>query len=158
MTTMTVTDRRAAAAARQRASRARRAKPRPVRACDCCGREWVPQRQGRFCSRQCVERAAHLRRLLTQPDGFMATPPDWSVQRQRLVSWTRSAGSRIRGPWTGVRGVRRAMDGDWAERMRLLQLYRHLLVPEMELELLDAGLLWGPAPYQREHCAAFQPA
>ena len=139
-------DRLAAAAARQRASRARRSQPRPVVACECCGREWVPVRQGRYCSRQCVERAGHLRRLL-QAD------PVWR-QRERLAGWLAAAGPRVRGPRQGLRGLQAALAGDSAERRRLLEGHRHLLEPEMEVELVQLGWLWGPEPGRLEHTAA----
>jgi len=148
MTTQTATDRRAAAAARQRASRARRSQPRPVVACECCGREWVPQRQGRYCSRQCVERAGHLRRLLT------AEPV--RQQRRRLAPWLAAPGARQLGEHQGLRGRRAAVAADTAERRRLLEAHRHLLEPETEVELVQLGWLWGPEPGRLEHTAAAQ--
>ncbi len=72
MNNSTATSVRAAAAERQRRRRARlrgdrlggeQPQPRVV-SCPWCERLWVPQRQGQFCSRSCVESAGRLRRQL----------------------------------------------------------------------------------------------
>ena len=131
MTIQTATDRRAAAAARQRLSRARRAftaTPRQPIECGCCGRLWVPVRQGRYCSRPCVERAGHLRRLLQSDSG---------QQRRRLAGWLAAA-------------------RDTAERQRLLEAHRHLLEPLVESELIEVGWLYGPQPGSVRHSAMAQ--
>lgn len=135
---------------RQRRRRARLAledEPRPSVECLCCGRLWVPVRQGRYCSRRCVERAGALRRRLGERD-----------QLEPLATWLRSDGAAMRRQWAqrvelfrrtdqwpaSRLGIRRAAHADDAERRRLLEAHRHLLEPMTEAMLIDAGWLMGP--------------
>ena len=152
MTIQTATDRRAAAAARQRASRARRAQPRQPIECRCCGSLWVPTRQGLYCSRQCIERAAHLRRDVLGEGHW--TRRD---QTSRLAAWLQAAGvRRLHGAWRTSRGARAALEGDYAERRRLLETHRHLLEPMTEWQAVDTGWLMGPQFGRASHSSMAQ--
>lgn len=138
----TATSIRAAAAERQRRRRARLAQQAPAREsieCRCCGQLFVPTRQGRYCSRQCVERAGAFRRRLQQRDqhGPLST---WLGAQRRGAAATRWFRSSSRT----ATGIGRAWDADEMERRRLLQDHRHLLEPMVEAELIAAGWLFGP--------------
>ncbi|WP_413405860.1 MULTISPECIES: hypothetical protein [unclassified Synechococcus] len=114
----TATSVRAAAAQRQRRRRDRLSWERPPTkpiCCDCCGKPFFPERQARYCSRPCIERAGAFRRRLKQPN-----------PRQAIASWL----------------VRSCSGND--ECQRFLELHRHLLDPALEDELRDLGWLVGP--------------
>lgn len=92
MPVLTAAERRERDRERQRRSRARRALQAPppqAQACHCCSRWWVPQRQGRYCSRPCIEKAGRLRRALAG-DHQQQALASWlsrgdAVMRQRLL-------------------------------------------------------------------------
>ena len=136
MTTQTATDRRAAAAARQRLSRARRSQPRQPIECRCCGALWVPTRQGLYCTRQCVERAGTFRRRLQQSDQLGALA-GWLNAKDHGAAYRRL---RV----VTATGIGRAWAADTAERRRLLEGHRHLLHPLVEAELVEGQWLMGP--------------
>lgn len=147
----TATSVRAAAAERQRRRRARLAQQAPARStveCRCCGRLFVPTRQGRYCSRQCVERAGALRRRLQQSDQLRPLSTwlnsvDGAAMRARRDRVTDAIRHDRPLPTTTL-AISRAISTDHAERRRLLQDHRHLLDPEAEAVLIDAGWLHGP--------------
>ena len=146
MTIQTATDRRAAAAARQRLSRARRSQPRQPIECRCCGALWVPTRQGLYCTRQCVERAGTFRRRLQQSDqlgalaGWLNANHHGAAYRHHLER--SDTGARLRV--VTATGIGRAWAADTAERRRLLEGHRHLLHPLVEAELVERQWLMGP--------------
>lgn len=133
---------------RRRAKLALQAEPRQPQECDCCGRLWVPQRQGRYCGRHCVERAGRFRRRLAD-----------SNQLEALSSWLGSTGAALRGQRqrsNGAIAIRKAVRADSAERQRLLQAHRHMLDPMVEAELVLAGWIWGPMGGCVRHSAMAQ--
>jgi hypothetical protein len=149
----TATAARAAAAERQRRRRARlalQAEPRQPQECGCCGRLWVPTRQGRYCSRQCVERSGALRRRLAQSQQLQALGPWLAAPGRRAGAARRATQAQT------VAGRQRASLLDLAERSRLLEAHRHLLEPATEAELVMGGWLWGPAPGHGRHSAMAQ--
>ena len=122
-----------AATLRQRRRRARLAQQAPPRQpieCHCCGKLFIPTRQGRYCSRQCIERAGAFRRRLKQ-----------ASQRRAIALWLFADRSSPAGT---------------KERSRLLQDHRHLLEPIVEEELIDTGWLYGPRFKKVEHSAMAQ--
>ena len=140
--TQTASSVRAAAAERQRRRRARLAQQAPPRQpieCRCCGQLFVPTRQGRYCSRQCVERAGAFRRRLGQR-GQHQPLATWLGAQRRGAATTRWFRSTSRT----ATGIGRAWAADERERRRLLQDHRHLLEPMVEAELIEAGWLYGP--------------
>jgi len=146
-------------AERQRRRRARlalQAEPRQPQECDCCGRLWVPARQGRYCSRQCVARASSFRRRLAEPQQLRALAT-W-LQGAWVGAATRARRQREQSLGRGrtATGAIRAWEADRAERRRLLEAHRHLLEPATECELVLSGWLWGPAPGHGRHTAMAQ--